>query len=181
MRKLPVDEIPRLSNNEYKELQKVPLVLVLDNLRSYHNTGSVFRTTDAFACEAVYLTGITGRPPHREIQKTALGATETVDWHYLESAIECVNMLKQQGYTIACLEIAEGSIRLTDFTPNKDEKIALILGHEVFGVSQDLIDLCDICIEIPQYGTKHSLNVAVSAGIAIWDTSNKMRDINVQS
>ncbi len=179
MRKLPINEIPRLSPDEYKNQKKIPLVIVLDNVRSNHNTGSVFRTADAFACEAIYLTGITGKPPHREIQKTALGATETVDWHYFKNTIECLQHLKQLEYTIACLEIAENSTEISNYLPKPNDKIALVIGHEVFGISDEAMKLCNICLEIPQFGTKHSLNVAVSAGIAIWEISSRMRDINV--
>lgn len=174
MRKLPVVEIPRLTVEEFKNAPKNPLIVVLDNIRSFHNTGAIFRTCDAFACEAVYLTGITGKPPHREIQKTALGATDTVMWKYFNSTKECILKLKNQGYTIVALEIAEGSIEISDFNPLPDQKIALILGHEVYGVEQEVLDLCDICLEIPQFGTKHSLNVSVCGGIAIWEIVKKM-------
>ncbi len=175
MRKLPIDEIGRLSPEEYKEIVKLPVIAVLDDIRSHHNTGAVFRTCDAFACEAVYLCGITGTPPHRDIQKTALGATETVSWKYYESTMTAVTELKSKGYKIAVLEIAEGSIDITSFNPATDEKIALILGNEVNGVNQEIIDICDYCLEIPQYGTKHSLNVSVSGGIALWEICKKLR------
>lgn len=176
MRKLPINEIPRLSNQEFKQLKKTPLVIVLDNIRSHHNTGAVFRTCDAFACEEIYLCGITGTPPHRDIHKTALGATDTVKWQYHESALETVTKLKLDGYTIVSLEIAEGSVSIEDYKPESGQKIALILGNEVKGVNQSIIDISDICLEIPQFGTKHSLNVSVSGGIAIWDLSMKIRD-----
>lgn len=175
MRKLPIDEIGRLSPEEYKGIVKLPVIAVLDDIRSHHNTGSVFRTCDAFSCQAVYLCGITGTPPHRDIQKTALGATETVDWKYYKDTIDAVNELKNNGYKIIVLEIAEGSINIVDFAPAPDEKIALILGNEVNGVAQEIIDICDYCIEIPQYGTKHSLNVSVSGGIALWEICKKLR------
>jgi tRNA G18 (ribose-2'-O)-methylase SpoU len=176
MRKLPINEILRLSNQEFEQLKKAPLVIVLDNIRSHHNTGAVFRTCDAFACEEVYLCGITGTPPHRDIHKTALGATDTVKWQYHENALETVTKLKLDGYTIVSLEIAEGSVSIEDYKPESGQKIALILGNEVKGVDQSIIDISDICLEIPQFGTKHSLNVSVSGGIAIWDLSMKIRN-----
>jgi 23S rRNA (guanosine2251-2'-O)-methyltransferase len=175
MRKLPITEIPRCSVEDFKNIDKIPLVIVLDNVRSLHNVGSVFRTCDAFACESIFLTGITGKPPHREISKTALGTTDTVTWRYFENAKDCIIYLIEDGYIPISLEIAEGSVLIEDFIPEKKQKYALILGNEVTGVEQDIIDLCKYCIEIPQYGTKHSLNVSVSAGIAIWELSKKMR------
>ncbi|MDD3858713.1 MAG: RNA methyltransferase [Bacteroidales bacterium] len=175
MRKLPINEIGRISPEEYKIIPKLDLIVVLDNIRSHHNTGAIFRTCDAFACKAVYLCGITGTPPHRDIHKTALGATETVDWRYFDSAIDTVRKLKSEGYIIIVLEIAEGSINISDFSPSLSEKYALILGNEVNGVQQEIIDICDLCLEIPQYGTKHSLNVSVSGGIAIWEICKKIR------
>jgi 23S rRNA (guanosine2251-2'-O)-methyltransferase len=175
MRKLPITEIPRCSVEDFKNIDKIPLVIVLDNVRSLHNVGSVFRTCDAFACESIFITGITGKPPHREISKTALGATDTVTWRYFENAKDCIIYLIEDGYIPISLEIAEGSVLIEDFIPKKKQKYALILGNEVTGVEQDIIDLCKYCIEIPQYGTKHSLNVSVSAGIAIWELSKKMR------
>jgi tRNA G18 (ribose-2'-O)-methylase SpoU len=175
MRKLQIHEMNRLSEDEFKNISKIPLIAVLDNVRSHHNTGAVFRTCDAFACEAVYLCGITGTPPHRDIQKTALGSTETVEWKYYVNTIDAILELKSKNYKIIALEIAEGSILIDTFIPEKNEKIAIILGNEVNGVEQDVIDLCDYCLEIPQYGTKHSLNVSVSGGIAIWSLSEKMR------
>lgn len=175
MRKLPINEIPRLSNEEFKNLEKTPLIVVLDNIRSHHNTGAVFRTCDAFACEAVYLCGITGTPPHRDIHKTALGSTDTVEWKYFESALSAVRELKSQGYTIVSLEIAEGSVQIADYQPPTGQKTALILGNEVKGVAQEIIDISDICLEIPQFGTKHSLNVSVSGGIAIFNLFEKIK------
>ena len=168
MRKLYTDEIKRLSHEDFEKAQKIPLIVVLDNIRSHHNTGSIFRTCDAFACEEIYLCGITGIPPHRDIHKTALGATETVKWQYFENTIEAVQILKDKGYTIIALEIAENSTNIDDFSIEKNKKTALILGNEVDGINQDILDICDVCLEIPQYGTKHSLNVSVSGGIAIW-------------
>lgn len=175
MRKLPIEEIGRVSAEEFQSVDKLSVIAVLDDIRSHHNTGAVFRTMDAFACEAVYLCGITGTPPHRDIQKTALGATETVPWQYFESALQAVQELKNKGYKIIALEIAEGSTDIRNFKVSTDEKIALILGNEVNGVDQQIIDICDVCLEIPQYGTKHSLNVSVSAGIALWEICKGMR------
>jgi len=175
MRKLPIDEIGRISPEEFKTAEKLSVIAVLDDIRSHHNTGAVFRTCDAFACEAVYLCGITGTPPHRDIQKTALGATETVSWKYYETALSAVTELKKSGYKIIVLEIAEGSLNISDFSPALNDKIALVLGNEVNGVAQEILDICDYCLEIPQYGTKHSLNVSVSGGIALWEICKKMR------
>lgn len=175
MRKLPIDEIGRISPEEFKTAGKLSVIAVLDDIRSHHNTGAVFRTCDAFACEAVYLCGITGTPPHRDIQKTALGATETVSWKYYETALSAVTELKNSGYKIIVLEIAEGSLNISDFSPALNDKIALVLGNEVNGVAQEILDICDYCLEIPQYGTKHSLNVSVSGGIALWEICKKLR------
>ena len=175
MRKLPIEEIGRVSAEEFRSVDKLSVIAVLDDIRSHHNTGAVFRTMDAFACEAVYLCGITGTPPHRDIQKTALGATETVPWQYFESALKAVQNLKDNGYKIIALEIAQGSTDIRNFKVSADEKIALVLGNEVNGVDQQIIDICDVCLEIPQYGTKHSLNVSVSAGIALWEICKGMR------
>ncbi|MCF0207698.1 MAG: RNA methyltransferase [Bacteroidales bacterium] len=174
MRKLATSEMGRLSVDEFKSLKKNPLVVVLDNVRSHHNVGAVFRTCDAFACEQLLLCGITGTPPHRDIQKTALGATESVAWKYYENSVDAVRELKASGYVIVALEIAEGSIKIDDFEAKTGEKYALILGNEVDGVDDCLMDLCDICLEIPQFGTKHSLNVSVSGGIAIWEICKKI-------
>lgn len=176
MRKLPIEEIGRVSAEEFEHVDKLPLIIVLDDIRSHHNTGAVFRTMDAFACEAVYLCGITGTPPHRDIHKTALGATETVPWQYFESALQVVDNLKQKGYKIIALEIAEGSTDIRQYKASFGDKIALVIGNEVNGVDQRIIDVCDVCIEIPQYGTKHSLNVSVSAGIALWEICKGMRE-----
>ncbi|MDR1345031.1 MAG: RNA methyltransferase [Tannerellaceae bacterium] len=176
MRKLKVTELNRLSVDEYKVSKKLPLVVVLDDVRSLHNVGSVFRTSDAFRVEAVYLCGITACPPHAEIHKTALGAEDTVDWAYFHNALEAVERLRQEGYTICAAEQAQGSIMLNVLRPDKAGKYAVIFGNEVKGVAQALVDVCDICIEIPQYGSKHSLNVSVSAGIVLWDLFTKMSD-----
>ena len=167
MRKLRTIEIERLSLEEYHQSQKMPLVVVLDDVRSMHNVGSVLRTGDAIRVERVLLCGITGTPPHAEIHKTALGAEDSVDWSYVPSAVEAVRQLKQEGYQVLSVEQAEGSTMLHEFRPLPGERYAVVLGNEVKGVHQEVIDLSDGCLEIPQYGTKHSLNVSVTAGIVI--------------
>jgi 23S rRNA (guanosine2251-2'-O)-methyltransferase len=169
MRKLRNHELNRKSVEEFKKTEKLPLIIVLDNVRSLNNIGSVFRTSDAFLVYSVYLCGITACPPNKEIEKTALGATESVDWKYFENTLDAIKELQLQGYTILSIEQAENSISLENFFPQKDKKYALIFGHEVKGVKQEVVDLSDGCIEIPQYGTKHSLNISVSAGVVIWD------------
>ena len=174
MRKLKITELNRLTTEEYKASDKTPLVVVLDHIRSLNNVGSVFRTADAFRMEGVYLCGITATPPDAEIHKTALGAEDTVEWHYFKETADAVKELKQLGYVICALEQAEKSISLEKFSPEKNKKYAIVVGHEVKGVQQDVVDLCDICIEIPQFGTKHSLNVSVAAGIVLWDFFKKL-------
>lgn len=169
MRKLKVTELNRLTPEAFKESDKLPLIVVLDHVRSLNNVGSVFRTSDAFRVEAIYLCGITACPPHAEIHKTALGAEDTVEWTYFNDTLEAVDKLRQNGYTVCAVEQAEGSIMLDKLLLDKDKKYAVILGNEVKGVQQTVVDKCDCCIEIPQYGTKHSLNVSVTAGIVIWD------------
>lgn len=169
MRKLALHELGRKTVEEFKQAKKNPVIVVLDNIRSANNTGSFFRTADAFALEAVYLCGITARPPHRDIQKTAIGATESVRWEYFKNTEAAVNDLKSKGYKIVTVEQCEGSVLLTDYHPEKAQKTAFVFGNEVSGVSQDIADKSDFCLEIPQYGTKHSLNVSVSAGIILWD------------
>ena len=169
MRKLKITELNRLTPEAFKESRKIPLVVVLDHVRSLNNVGSVFRTSDAFRVEAIYLCGITACPPHAEIHKTALGAEETVDWKYFNDTLEAVENLRQMGYMICAIEQAEGSVMLDKLLLDKTKKYAVILGNEVKGVQQTVVDKCDMCIEIPQYGTKHSLNVSVTAGIVIWD------------
>jgi tRNA G18 (ribose-2'-O)-methylase SpoU len=169
MRKLKITELNRLTPGQYQESVKTPLVVVLDQVRSLNNVGSVFRTADAFRLEAVYLCGITATPPNPEIHKTALGAEETVEWRYYKDTPDAVRELKEDGYVLCAVEQAEGSISLDKLTLERGKKYALILGHEVKGVQQPVIDLCDHCIEIPQYGTKHSLNVSVAGGIVIWE------------
>lgn len=168
-RKLKIEELHRISVEEFREAKKIPLAVVLDNVRSRHNIGSVFRTGDAFRVKEILLCGITGTPPDTEIHKTALGAEDAVGWRYYESTLDAVKTLKEEGYTIFSIEQAENSISLEDIDLSTDKKYAVVLGHEVHGVAQEVIDASDGCIEIPQYGTKHSLNVSVTAGIVIWD------------
>ena len=173
MRKLKVTEMGRLSLAEYKASEKQPIVVVLDHVRSLYNVGSVFRSSDAFCIEGVVLCGITARPPHPEIHKTALGAEESVEWKYFEQTEDALTWLKQQGYTVLAIEQCEGSTMLQDFQRQPGKKYAVVLGNEVKGVQQQVVDLCDGCLEIPQYGTKHSLNVSVAAGIILWHLSKK--------
>lgn len=174
MKKLKITEMNRLTVEEFKEEKKTPLIVVLDNVRSLHNVGSVFRTGDAFLIEAVYLCGITSTPPHAEIHKTALGAENTVNWKYFEDSHVAVDELKKSGYTVLAIEQAEGSTMLPELKLDKFKKYAVILGNEVKGVQQSVVDICDGCVEIPQFGTKHSLNVSVTGGIIIWEFSRKM-------
>ena len=174
-RKLKITELNRISTEEFKKAEKLPLVVVLDNIRSLHNIGSVFRTSDAFRVECIYLCGITAVPPHPEMHKTALGAEFTVDWKYVNNAVEAVDNLKKDGYTVYSVEQAEGSIMLENIKLDPNRKYAVVLGNEVKGVQQEVIDHPDGCIEIPQYGTKHSLNVSVTAGIVIWDLFKQLK------
>ena len=159
----------RLTVEEFREAEKLPLVVVLDDVRSMHNVGSVFRTGDAFRIEAVYLCGITSTPPSAEIHKTALGAEDSVSWRYFKIALEALESLKADGYEVYSIEQAHGSTKLHEFTPVPQKKYAVILGNEVKGVHQEVVDASDGCLEIPQFGTKHSMNVSVTAGIVIWD------------
>lgn len=175
MRKLPVTELNRPSVAEFKAQPKTPIVLVLDNVRSALNVGSAFRTADAFAIERIYLCGITAQPPNKEITKTAIGATESVDWIYYKDVIEAVELLKAQNYYIVAIEQAEGSITLQDFKITNEQKIALVFGNEVTGVSDAVMDIADAAIEIPQFGTKHSLNISVCVGIVIWELFSKLK------
>jgi tRNA G18 (ribose-2'-O)-methylase SpoU len=175
MRKLENSELERKSIADFKEAQKTPLILILDDIRSLNNIGSVFRTSDAFLIEKIFLCGITATPPNKEINKTALGATETVAWEYHENVLEVISNLKNDGVNVFAIEQVESAIYLQNFEVLKDEKYALVFGNEVFGVSQKAVELCDGAIEIPQLGTKHSLNIAVSAGIVVWDFFRKMR------
>ena len=173
MRKLKVTEMGRMSVTEYKASVKQPIVVVLDHVRSLYNVGSVFRSSDAFRIEGVVLCGITAQPPHPEIHKTALGAEESVKWKYFEKTEDAISWLKELGYTILAIEQCEGSTMLQDFERLPDRKYAVVLGNEVKGVQQQIVDSCDGCLEIPQYGTKHSLNVSVTAGIVLWHLSKK--------
>jgi tRNA G18 (ribose-2'-O)-methylase SpoU len=174
MRKLKLDELNRASVDEFKALEKFPVVVVLDNVRSMHNVGSVFRTADGFAVEHIYLCGITAQPPHREIEKTALGATQSISWTYCTYVTDAVRALRSEGYYIIAIEQAENSVMLQNFSVERGKKYALILGNEVNGVTQEVMNNIDACIEIPQFGTKHSFNVVVSAGIVLWDFFSKM-------
>ncbi len=170
-----MDELRRKTPELFRASDKFPLVLVLDNIRSMMNTGSVFRTSDAFLLEGIILCGFTATPPHREIHKTALGATESVAWKYFEKTTEAIRQLKDEGYTIIALEQATNSQNIKDFHPEKGRRYALVLGNEVKGVDDAVLALCDTCLEIPQFGTKHSMNVSVSAGIVVWDFFNKLK------
>ena len=168
-RKLKLEELNRLSVEEFRTAEKIPLTVVLDNVRSQHNIGSVFRTCDAFRVEEILLCGITATPPNAEIHKTALGAEDSVQWRYLDETLTAVRQLQDSGYTVYSVEQAEKSLSLATMELQRDKKYAVILGHEVHGVQQPVVDACDGCIELPQFGTKHSLNVSVAAGIVIWD------------
>jgi 23S rRNA (guanosine2251-2'-O)-methyltransferase len=174
MRKLLNKELGRQTVEQFRKSRKAPIILVLDNVRSQSNIGSIFRTADAFLIEAIYLCGITASPPHREIQKTALGATETVAWSYFPQTREAVLKLKDEGYQILGVEQAEGSVALNNFSIDSSKKYALIFGHEINGVSQEVLNICDGCIEIPQFGTKHSFNIAISVGIVLWEVSKPL-------
>lgn len=174
MRKLENNELNRKSVTDFKDSEKTPLILVLDDIRSLHNIGSVFRTADAFLVEKIILCGITATPPNKEIHKTALGATETVTWGHHENVLGVIQNLKQEDITVLAIEQVENAIFLQDFEVQKNKKYALVFGNEVYGVTQEAVALCDGCIEIPQLGTKHSLNIAVSAGIVVWDLFKKM-------
>lgn len=175
MRKLKVTELNRISVEEFKEAEKLPLIVVLDNVRSQYNVGSVFRTSDAFRVECIYLCGISATPPHQEIHKTALGAEDTVNWKYFKDTKEAILKLKSDGYYIFSIEQVEGSVMLENLQLDASKKYAVVLGNEVKGVQQEVVDISDGCIEIPQYGTKHSLNVSTTAGIIIWDFFKLLR------
>jgi len=175
MRKLRNNELGRISVEEFKETSKTPLIVVLDNIRSLNNVGSVFRTSDAFLIEKIYLCGITATPPNKEIHKTALGSTESVEWEYREDTLLLIQELKKQDVFVASIEQAEGSTMLDDFSPEKGKKVAIVMGNEVKGVQQEVVSASDVCIEIPQLGTKHSLNISVSCGVVLWDLFQKLR------
>lgn len=175
MRKLENSELDRLNIDEFKQVEKTPICIVLDNVRSLNNIGSVFRTADAFLIEKIYLCGITATPPHKEIHKTALGATDSVAWEYRESTLELLKELRAEGYTSLSVEQAENAVMLNDFKVEENKKYALIFGNEVKGVSQEVVSGSDLVLEIPQYGTKHSLNISVSVGIVVWDLWAKLK------
>ena len=174
MRKLLNDELGRLDVDAFKKAEKTAISIVLDNIRSLNNIGSVFRTADAFRIEKIYLCGITAQPPHKDIRKTALGATESVTWEYLENTEALINQLNKEGYTTVAIEQAENATMLNEFTVSTAQKYALVFGNEVKGVSQEVVDTCVEVVEIPQFGTKHSLNISVSAGVVIWDLWSKI-------
>lgn len=175
MRKLRNEELQRLTPEEFKSAKKIPVVIILDNVRSMNNIGSTFRTADAFLVEKIILTGITAQPPHREIHKTALGATDTVDWQYYDSTAAAVMELSAKGYEIVAVEQADQSTSLLDFQPDHSKKYCFVFGNEVKGVEEAIVTQADICLEIPQYGAKHSLNIAVSVGVILWDFVAKFR------
>jgi 23S rRNA (guanosine2251-2'-O)-methyltransferase len=169
MRKLLNEELNRLSVEEFKKTTKIPLVIVLDNIRSMNNIGSVFRTADAFLVSKVYLCGITATPPHKDIHRTALGATESVEWEYMENTLDALEKIRADGYLIFAVEQAENSLKLGKFNPSEKQKFAVVFGHEIRGVNQQVVNACDGVLEVPQFGTKHSLNISVCAGIVIWE------------
>ena len=177
MRKLKNSELDRLSVNAFKEADKTPVIIVLDNIRSLNNIGSVFRTSDAFLIKKIYLCGITATPPHKDIHKTALGSTDTVAWEHVENTIELVKKLKQDGVKVCSIEQAENATMLNNFKVESNTKYALVFGNEVKGVAQDVVNASDVVIEIPQFGTKHSLNIAVSCGVVVWDMFSKLKSL----
>ncbi|MGM0497367.1 MAG: RNA methyltransferase [Bacteroidota bacterium] len=168
MKKLKNSQLERKTIDEFKQSKKLPVVIILDNIRSLNNIGSVFRSSDAFLIKKIFLCGITATPPHRDIHKTALGATDSVEWEYFEQTEDAIRNLRDKGYTIISIEQADQSVKLPDFKPEKSAKYALVFGHEVKGVQQKIVSLSDLCLEIPQYGTKHSFNISVSAGIILY-------------
>ncbi|NRB83075.1 MAG: RNA methyltransferase [Winogradskyella sp.] len=178
MRKLKNEELERLNISEFKNAEKSPIIIVLDNIRSLNNIGSVFRTSDAFLIEKIYLCGITAQPPHNDIRKTALGSTETVDWEYHEHTQDVIENLKADNVAICSIEQAEEATMLNDFIIEQNTKYAFVFGNEVKGVQQEVVDRSDVVIEIPQFGTKHSLNISVSAGVVIWDVFSKLKWLN---
>jgi len=177
MRKLKNNELGRITVDEFKSIKKTPLIIVLDNIRSLNNIGSVFRTSDAFLIEKIYLCGICATPPNRDIHKTALGATESVDWEYVEDTLALIQKLKDAKVKVLAIEQAENSTKLDTFFPEKGQKYAIVMGNEVKGVQQKVVDTADLCIEIPQLGTKHSLNISVTTGVVIWDLFTKFNKL----
>lgn len=177
MRKLKNNELGRISVDEFKTIKKTPLIVVLDNIRSLNNIGSVFRTSDAFLIEKIYLCGICATPPNKDIHKTALGATESVAWEYVEDTLTLVEKLKAENVKVLAIEQAENSTKLDTFYPKKNEKYAIVMGNEVKGVQQEVVSAADMCIEIPQLGTKHSLNISVTTGVVLWDIFQKMNNL----
>lgn len=175
MRKLENSELERLEVEDFKQATKTPIIIVLDNIRSLNNIGSVFRTADAFLVEKIYLCGITAKPPHKDIHKTALGSTETVAWEYYENTKELIEQLKAKGIVIISIEQAEDALMLNDFKPQPQSTYALVFGNEVKGVAQDVVSASDLVVEIPQFGTKHSLNISVSCGVVVWDVFCKLK------
>ncbi|MGN0001926.1 MAG: RNA methyltransferase [Sphingobacterium composti] len=175
MQKLSMDQLNRVDVESFKELEKTPFTIVLDNVRSMHNVGSAFRTADGFAIEQILLCGITATPPHREIEKTALGATQSVEWTHYKETTEALQQLKQQGYKIFAIEQAENSTSLEQFEISTNDKYAFVFGNEVHGVDEEVMQIVDGCIEIPQFGTKHSFNVSVTIGIVLWDILKKIK------
>ncbi len=175
MRKLKNSELERLNVEEFKKVAKIPLIVILDNIRSLNNIGSVFRTSDAFLIEKIYLCGITARPPHKEIHKTALGATDSVDWEYEEDTLLLIKRLQEKKIKVIAIEQAVNSIKLQNFKVNNNQKYAVIFGNEVKGVQQEVVSASDQCVEIPQFGTKHSLNISVSCGVVLWDIFKKIK------
>ncbi|QTD36277.1 RNA methyltransferase [Polaribacter batillariae] len=175
MRKLKNNELNRITVDEFKSVKKTPLIVVLDNVRSLNNIGSVFRTSDAFLIEKIYLCGISATPPNKDIHKTALGATESVDWEYAKDTLELVKKLKAESVKVLSIEQAENSTKLNDFQPKKGEKYAIVMGNEVKGVQQEVVNASNLCIEIPQLGTKHSLNISVTTGVVLWDLFQKIQ------
>jgi tRNA G18 (ribose-2'-O)-methylase SpoU len=175
MRKISNEELNRISVDQFKVIKKFPIVLILDNIRSMYNVGSVFRSADAFLVEEIALCGITAKPPHREINKTALGATDTVKWSYFDTTIQAIGYYQSKNYRLVAIEQVENGTSLQDFQPVLDQPYAFIFGNEVFGVEQEIVNLADDCLEIPQFGTKHSLNISVSVGILLWDYLSKIK------
>ena len=177
MRKLKNSELGRISVAAFKQASKTPIIVILDDIRSLNNIGSVFRTADAFLIEKIYLCGITATPPNKEIHKTALGSTESVSWEYVKNSVELIKRLQKNGIVVASIEQVEKSTMLTNFVPDHSKKIAVVFGNEVKGVQQEVVSNSDICIEIPQLGTKHSLNISISCGIVLWDLCTKLKSV----